>query len=271
MTGLPLQTTAVFAPPSVVAPGDGSTILTLQTGALTPTGKYVALLTGTGGNLRVTTPITIAVIALPTFTFTVNQSAPLIRQGMAAATINLLVSNLTTGFNSTVTFAALNLPSGVTAAFSNPSTPTPGSGSSILSLTASSTAALGQSTVSITATGGNVTKTVNLLLTVTPPPSFALKLPIASYSMKAGAALSETVTILAQFGFNSPVVLSVGALPMGLTVTFSSNTINGANGSSVMTVQSGASLPAGSYSILITGTPSAPAATQTAMLTLLIG
>jgi hypothetical protein len=276
ITGLPFGMTATFAPTNVAAPGDGVTVLTLQTGATTPPGKYNTLLNGTGGNLRIAVPVTITVTALPAFSFTVDRPAPLLRQGMAAATVNLAISNLSPAFNSAVTFAALNLPAGVTAAFSNANTTAPGAGTSVLTLTASGTAALGIATVSITASGGGVTKAVNLLLTVTPPPSFTLQLPITSYNMVSGATFSEPVNILAQNGFNSPVALSAGTLPAGITVSFSSNTINGANGSTVMTIQSGASLPAGNYSISVAGTPSAAvgsaaAAAQTATLKLLMG
>ena len=210
ISGVPFATTATFSPLSMAAPGDGTTTLALQTGSITPPGVYNTVLTGIGGNLRITVPIKITVTALPAFNFTADQSAPLIRQVMAAATINLSANSLTSGFNSAVTFAAANLPAGVTAAFSVPVTTAPGSGTSVLSLTASSTATLGQSTISITATGGNVTKTINLLLTVTPPPSFKLQLPVTSYNMISGATFSETITVLAQYGFNSPVTLSAG-------------------------------------------------------------
>ena len=62
-SGLPSGTAATFSPPSIAAPGSGSSMLTVSVGASTPVGTYGVIVTGTGGgqthstsfNLTVTT------------------------------------------------------------------------------------------------------------------------------------------------------------------------------------------------------------------------
>jgi len=48
-SGLPAGTTANFTPPSIAAPGGGSSTMTLSVGASTTTGTYNVTVTGTGG------------------------------------------------------------------------------------------------------------------------------------------------------------------------------------------------------------------------------
>jgi hypothetical protein len=48
-SGLPAGATADFSPPSIVAPGAGSSVLTISVGATTPPGTYNVTVNGTGG------------------------------------------------------------------------------------------------------------------------------------------------------------------------------------------------------------------------------
>jgi uncharacterized protein YfaP (DUF2135 family) len=63
VSGLPSGTTASFSPASIVAPGSGSSMLTVSVGAATPTGTYNLLVTGTGGGQTHTTTMNLTVAA----------------------------------------------------------------------------------------------------------------------------------------------------------------------------------------------------------------
>jgi len=269
LSGLPLGITGTFAPAQFAAPGDGASLLTLQTAGYAPPGRYTIAVVGTGGALHNTLPLAVTVNAAPTFDFATDLAAPSIYAGQPPGQVNLTVKNLTSNFNSAVAFSVVGLPSGVTAAFAPPALAAPGSGTSILSLTAAGTATPRLYRFAVLATGGGVVRYANLLLTVIGPPSFTLKTDVTSLALVAGAAFNALVRIAPQNGFNSPVSLTVGTLPAGLSVSFSSNTISNANGGVTMMVQTASSLPAANYSIAVSGTSGA--AVSTASIALSIG
>jgi uncharacterized membrane protein len=269
LSGLPLGITGTFAPAQFAAPGDGASLLTLQIAGYAPPGKYTISVVGVGGVLRNTLPLTVTVNAAPTFDFAADLAAPTIYAGQAPGQVNLTVKNLTGNFNSAVTFSVAGLPSGVTATFAPAALAAPGSGTSILSLTAAGSATPGQYRFAVSATGGGVVRYANLLLTVIGPPSFALKTDVTSLALVAGATFNTAVGIVPQNGFNSPITWTVGTLPVGITVSFSSNTIGNANNGVTMMVQTASSLPAANYSIAISGTSGA--ASSTVAIALSIG
>ena len=271
LSGLPLGITGTFAPAQFTAPGDGTSILTLQIAGYAPPGKYAIAVVGAGGSLRNTLPLVVTVNAAPTFDFAADLSAPTIYAGQPPGQVNLTVKNLTGNFSSAVALSVSGLPSGVTAAFAPATLAAPGSGTSFLSLTAASTATPGQYGFTVLAAGGGVVRYANLLLTVIGPPSFALKTDVTALALVSGATFSTLVRLAPQNGFNAPVALTAGTLPAGISVSFSANTINSANGGVNMMVQTASSLPAANYSIAITGTSSAPAGSSTAAIALSIG
>jgi len=101
---------------SSIPAGGGSVNLMVSTTGSTPGGTYVIAVVGTSGNLTQTTYVTVelpafvGVSAAPAAGISLNQG------GMANATVTSTVIN---GFNSSITFAASALPSGVTASFTS--------------------------------------------------------------------------------------------------------------------------------------------------------
>lgn len=84
--------------------------------------------------------------------------------GSATSTISVSPAN---GFNAGISLAASGLQSGISAAFAPSAIPAPGSGTSSLLLTTASSTPAGTYTIKITGSGGNLTKTIDLKLTVT--------------------------------------------------------------------------------------------------------
>src|SRR5207245_2491839 len=95
------------------------------------------------------------------------------------------------------------------------------------------------------------------------PSSFTIAASLASQAVLQGGAASYGVTINPTGGFTGQVTLSVSGLPGGGSGSFSPNP---ATGSSSLSVTTGASTPAGSYTLTITGVSGALTQTTTVAL-----
>jgi uncharacterized protein (TIGR03437 family) len=62
-SGLPIGVTSTLTPSSIVAPGTGTSTLTLSANGFVPAGEYPITITGTGGDLIETAGITLTVVA----------------------------------------------------------------------------------------------------------------------------------------------------------------------------------------------------------------
>ena len=80
-------------------------------------------------------------------------------------------------------------------------------------------------------------------------------------SVAAGAAGKTLLTSAVTGGFDSAIALTAGGQPNGVTVSFSPASLTGA-GSSTVTFQVAATVPAGTYPITLTGTSAAVAGTS---------
>lgn len=162
ISGLPSGTTASFSPPSRT--GNGSSTLTLTVGSSTPAGNYDMTVRATyGGNSR-TAGVQIRVVS-PDFTMALSQTTVRITQGGANSTTTI-TTTASNGFNSDIAFAISGLPTGVTATFIPDLIAAPGSGSSILRLDVEPATTAGNYPLTISGTGGGMTKTAILTLTV---------------------------------------------------------------------------------------------------------
>ena len=102
----------------------------------------------------------------PDFSISCSPSSVSVTQGASnTTTCTVTPSN---GFNSAVTLSCTNPSSGVSCAFSNNPVPN-GSGSSTLTITASSTATTGTFSLNVQGTGGTLTHSATVSLTVNPP------------------------------------------------------------------------------------------------------
>ncbi len=159
--GLPKGATAMLAPASIAAPGNGRSTLTVATAATTPGGTYSLTVTGSGGGVTRTRALSLTV-TVPSFTLTLGGTKVTVaRGGSIAVRVATAASN---GFNSRIALSVSGLPRGITASFA-PAT-VAGGGSSTLTLKAASTVAVGTSTLTVTAAGGGMTRTQTLGLTV---------------------------------------------------------------------------------------------------------
>ncbi|MGC2695189.1 MAG: alkaline phosphatase family protein, partial [Candidatus Angelobacter sp.] len=166
VSGLPSGVTSSFNPASIAAPGSGNSTLTFTASSTATTGTFNATVSATGGGTTHTTtiPVTVNAATAPNFTLTASPTSLTVAQGSSRSTT--ISTSVSGGFNSAVALSASGLPAGVTATFSPTSIAAPGGGSSTLTFLASSTAAIGTSNITVTASGGGVTHSTTVSLTV---------------------------------------------------------------------------------------------------------
>jgi xyloglucan-specific exo-beta-1,4-glucanase len=159
-SGLPGGVTASFSPASTTGT---STTLTLAASSSAATGPATITVTGTGGGLTRSTTIGLTVNApqQPDFALTASSPSGTINRG-ASGTGGITITR-SGGFTSSVGLSASGVPSGVTASF-NPASTT--GATSTVTFSATSTAALGPATVTISGTGGGLTRTASINITV---------------------------------------------------------------------------------------------------------
>jgi len=183
----------------------------------------------------------------PDFTISATPATGTVTAGNSATyTVNISPTN---GFTGSVSLTASGLPSGATASF-NPVSVS-GSGSSTLTVSSSSSTPAGSYTLTVTGTSGTLTHTATVTLNVT---DFTLSATPSSQTINANGGTSYTATVTPANGFNGSVSLGVSGLPTGATASLSPASISGGSGSSTLTVSTDCSTPAGTYTLIITGT-----------------
>src|SRR5215813_12462431 len=181
------------------------------------------------------------------FTLSANPSSLAINRG-ASGTSAITITR-SGGFSASVALSASGAPSGVTATF-NPASTT--GTSSSLTLTASSAATLGMMTVTINGTGGGLTRSTQLNLTISQAPDLSLTATPSSLTVNRGASVVSTIAVTRIGGFTGSVAFSASGLPSGVTASFNPTSTTGT--SSALTLTASSSAAVGAAIITVTGT-----------------
>jgi pseudomonalisin len=248
-SGLPGGITAGFSPATFTVPGSGASVLTLTATTGASLGAHTVTITASGGATKTTMTLAVTVTPLPAFALSAGASSVSVAQG-GATTLKLTVAG-TAGFNAPVTLSA-SLPSGITASFMPQVVAAPGSGASVLTLAAASGAPTGNHTITITATGGGVTKTISVVVAVTPPPGFTLAESVTTETIARGSSASLNIDLTETGGFSAPVTMSVSGLPPGVGATFSNASLSGTKFTVPLKVAVASNASVGSYTLTIT-------------------
>ena len=268
VSGLPKGVTASFAPTSIAAPGNGSSTLTLAAVSGTAAGSFNLTVTAAGGGVTKTQPESLTILVPPSFTLTPSATSATVSPGGSIPIV--LSTTAVNGFQSAVALSVSGLPKGVTASFAPTSIAAPGNGSSTLTLMAASGTAPGSFNLTVTATGGGVTKTQPLSLTVLVPPSFTLTPSATSATVSPGGSIPIRLSTTGVNGFQSAVALSVSGLPKGVTASFAPTSIAApGNGSSTLTLAAASGTASGSFNLTVTATGGGVTKTQPLSLTVL--
>ena len=252
VSGAPSGVTAAFSTTSL-APGTAQSKLTVTTTSAVSAQTVSLTVTATGGGLTLSLPISVTINPAPTFTLSIASAALAVPPG---TTSQLTLTTAAVGtFNSAVSLSATGVPSGVTATFSPASIPA-GNGSSTLTIVTTSTASGGSYTVTLKATGGGLTRTQNMVLSI---PAFTLTAAQKSLTVGQGTIAATSLTLSGVTGgFHSAVALSVAvtngaSLPAGLNPSFTPASVT-APGTSILSFAPDNSSKAGTYALSITAT-----------------
>jgi endo-1,4-beta-xylanase len=194
------------------------------------------------------------------FTLSANPSTLTINRG-ASGTSAITITR-SGGFSSSVALSASGLPSGVTATFNPPSTT---GTSSALTLAASGTAATGMTSVTLTGTGGGLTRTTTLVLTVNAAPDFSVTATPSSLTVNQGASAASMLAVTRVGGFVGSVAFSATGLPSGVTASFNPPSTTGT--SSTVTFTASGAATSGTSNVTITATGGGLTRTTTIALT----
>jgi hypothetical protein len=165
-TGQPSGVTVSFNPTSIPAPGSGSSTMSIAVAPTTTPGTYSITVTGSGEGIThaTTVSLTVAKPVSGNFTVSVSPTSGSLRRGQSGyAVVTTAISGT---FDSSISFSASGVPSGVTYMFNPASVSAPGSGTTDFILSASRSAPTGTYSITITATGGGITHTTVLTLQI---------------------------------------------------------------------------------------------------------
>jgi YVTN family beta-propeller protein len=176
------------------------------------------------------------------------------------------------GFNSDISLSFTGVPSGVTAVLSPTSLPAPGSGTATLSFSSSVTAATGNYVIPVTVSGGGITHTINIGLTIVDTGFSVIVLP-GNVSVAQGASATTTVTSkVTDPSLNAFVQFSASGLPSGVTATFNPPFIPPpGSGSSTLTFTASNNAAGGTTNVTVTAMGHFTTRTATVALTVTPG
>jgi subtilase family serine protease len=158
ISGLPSGVTAAFSPSNTKT----TSTVTFTVSSTATAGAYPVTITGSAGTASQTATLSLTVTA-PSFTLSLSPATLSLPHGFTAIATAAITAK--GGFNSNVTFSALGLPSGVTAAFGVTS-----AGGTTVTFNATGTATPGTYSVTVKGVAGPLTSSAVLALTVLAPP-----------------------------------------------------------------------------------------------------
>jgi hypothetical protein len=220
----------------------------------------------TAAIVAATGPFQLSASAKADFTLAATPTSRTAQQGQVASyTIDESKLN---GFKDPVMLTASNLPSGSSATFSSPTLDSKTTSTLALTVGAATPVAT-YNNVTVTGTGGGITKSITMALTVqaATPPSFTLTPSPASASMLPGDTAAYGIATSAQNGFTGAISFAVAGAPTGSTTTFSPASVN-VGGTTTLQVATKNNANSGAYTLTITGTSGTKTQTTSVALNL---
>ena len=163
-SGQPSGVNVGFNPTSIT--GAGTSVFTMTVSASTAPGTYPITVTGTSGSIVATTTVSLTVTGTsPNFTISASPTSITVSRGSSGN--STITTAVTGGFNSAITLSATGQGSGQTVTFSPNPIAAPGAGTSTMTVRVGSRSALGKHTITIKGTGGGVSHTTTVILTIT--------------------------------------------------------------------------------------------------------
>ena len=270
-SGQPSGVTVDFGSTTIAAPGNGSTQMTVAVSPTITPGTYPVTITAAGGGVTQTASVSL-IVPTPTFSLSASPNAVSIVQGTSG--ISTISVSTQSGFDSAVELSASGQPAGVTVNFSPLSIGAPGNGSSQMTITVASTAAKGFYPIVVTASGGGITETATVFVSVLLPPDFNLEFTALSSAQLKTVTNPYGVLLLATIplnDFNSSITLSVAGLPSGVTAGFDPLTVSapGYSNNITLTLFASPTTAGGMYPVTVSATGGGITHTVTGTITVI--
>ncbi len=255
------------------AGGSASSVLTINTSAVTATGTYNLVVTGkdSTGNFIHTNGLQVVVptAAAPVPGFTLANSAAIAIAAPGQSGTSIVSATPTNGFVGDVALscAVTSSPSGATGTPTCSLSPATASitgttaAMSTLTVNTGATTTAGSYTVTVTGTSGSITQTASVPVTVAAGPGFAVT-GTALASTTVGGTATSTISVTPSGGFTGNVALTCAVTgPSGATdaptCSFASatETLSGtAAATTTLSVATLSTTSPGTYSVVVTGT-----------------
>ncbi len=162
VTGQPSGITVSFSPSSIT--GAGTSTLTINVASTVAAGTYKIEVLGTSGGTTEIVPISLTVSDVY---FTIGSSPTSLSIAEGASSSATISTAASTGFSSALTVSASGYPIGVTVGFDPHTIKKPGTGSTTMSVKVGTKVKAGSYNITVKVTGGGVTHTLAVPLTVT--------------------------------------------------------------------------------------------------------
>src|SRR3989442_1734520 len=189
------------------------------------------------------------------YSVSLNPTSGSVVQG--SGTTSTVTVSLVSGTTQTVSLSTSISPSatGLTATV-NPTSGNP-TYTSTLTISTTTSTLTGSYSITVTGTSGSLSHSAIYSLTVTAPGTggdFSISASPSSVTLIRTSSTSTTITITALNGFSGTVSLSTGALPSGVTASFSPASVTGSGTSTLTFTGSGGQTATGTFTVTITGT-----------------
>ncbi len=240
--------------------GQAQVSLQVQVAGNAPTGTHSLKLRATYGDRTAERDLTLTVSPPPDFTLSLSPTSLSVQQGSSAQTTLTLTPQ--GGFTGTVGLSLVAGQDGVPQGLSLSPQSLQVTGSSpvsqALTLTASAGTPAGTYRIKVRGTGQNITRDVDLTVTVSPPPDFTLSLSSTALTVQQGGQGQVTVSLTRQ-NFTGQVTLSLeGNAPLATSpapdkIAWSFNPNPTTGNQTTLTLQVGAQVPAGNYTLTVRG------------------
>jgi subtilase family serine protease len=264
LSGLPTGATAAFS--SSTVSGTAASTLTLTTAKAVKVGSYPLVVSGTGGGVTQTFPLSLVVTVPASCTLAANSTSVNLTAGQSAE-VQVSCGSVQGAFSGPLALAVTGAPSGVTAQAA--STSLTAGASTVLNVGTSLSTTPGTYSLSLSVSGSGFAQALALPVVISAANTFTIAPAQSSISIQTGASAQTSVTSL-HFGiFNSAVSLSVTGLPSGVTASLTKTALAApGDGTVTATFAVASSAKAGSYSVVVSG--SGGGQTETAPLTLTV-
>ena len=214
VSGVPAGVAVKFSSSSIKAPGAGTSTLTATIPVTMAGGTYAVTVMATGGGVTKTALLALNVLPPPSFSLALSPTSLTAAPGGYGTTTATTIRTIS--FNSAISVKVTGMPAGVTASIGTINAP--GSGVSTLGITVGSSTSGGTYPLTVTATGGGISKTATLTLSI---PGTALSVTSTALTLKRGGTATAQLTSAMLGGFSSAVSFAVQGLPVGVSAIFS--------------------------------------------------